>query len=337
MFFPEVMLLLKSKCVVLGQIYKTGKSVMIFKPDFASRKYFQQEVPKIIHKNRYVMNKSGFTLIELLVVIAIIALLMSILMPVLSKVKRQAQGVLCLSNLKQWMLIVSMYAEDHDSQLPVKWMLDGTNVTVKGYWIVSLHKYYPPQTKIFFCPTATKLREGGETGDKSIYAAWRSVGSGGTPVSYFRDFMPPKYLKNDGIEGSYGFNGCIQNRPLTLADPWDERIRQISNVRMPGGNLIPIFADCPSSSGGFYYTSNPPIYEGCVDGETERWVVNRHGSKSEGSTNVAFLDNTVRKVGLKELWELHWNAMWREDKKNASIPDWSYGTGWMQKFKDYVK
>jgi prepilin-type N-terminal cleavage/methylation domain-containing protein/prepilin-type processing-associated H-X9-DG protein len=56
----------------------------------------------------------GFTLVELLVVIAIIALLAGLLLPSLQRAKSKAQGLICLSNLKQLQLAMFLYATDHD-------------------------------------------------------------------------------------------------------------------------------------------------------------------------------------------------------------------------------
>jgi prepilin-type N-terminal cleavage/methylation domain-containing protein len=60
----------------------------------------------------------GFTLIELLVVIAIIALLLSILMPALGKVKEQAKQIVCASNLKQSGQACYVYATEYDGFIP---------------------------------------------------------------------------------------------------------------------------------------------------------------------------------------------------------------------------
>ncbi len=59
------------------------------------------------------MNKKGFTLIELLVVISIIALLLSILMPSLQKVKELSRRVVCSSNMKQIGLGFSIHSNDN--------------------------------------------------------------------------------------------------------------------------------------------------------------------------------------------------------------------------------
>jgi prepilin-type N-terminal cleavage/methylation domain-containing protein/prepilin-type processing-associated H-X9-DG protein len=61
------------------------------------------------------MKRKGFTLIELLVVIAIIALLMSILMPALARVREIAQRVVCGSNLSGIGKAFNIYANDNDA------------------------------------------------------------------------------------------------------------------------------------------------------------------------------------------------------------------------------
>jgi prepilin-type N-terminal cleavage/methylation domain-containing protein len=60
--------------------------------------------------------RTGFTLVELLVVIAIIAILVSMLLPALSK--SRAQGAVCLSNHKQLMLAWQLYIGDNEEVLP---------------------------------------------------------------------------------------------------------------------------------------------------------------------------------------------------------------------------
>lgn len=66
-----------------------------------------------------VICKKAFTLVELLVVIAIIALLLSIMMPALSKARQHARRVICGSNLKQQGIAFGAYATSNRDRYPI--------------------------------------------------------------------------------------------------------------------------------------------------------------------------------------------------------------------------
>lgn len=111
-------------------------------------------MPKRIH---------AFSLIELMVVIAIIAILASMMLPVLSKAMEKAKRTSCLNNLKQMGLGGHMAANDSNDRLPTSggnstnMIWNGTNLVHYGRMI----KSGTLNARMFYCPSADTFRPGG--------------------------------------------------------------------------------------------------------------------------------------------------------------------------------
>jgi prepilin-type N-terminal cleavage/methylation domain-containing protein len=267
------------------------------------------------------MKKTGFTLIELLVVISIIALLVAILLPALQRVREQARGVACQSNLRQWGVVLAMYANDHDGK---SFSAPDFYLFAHDAWPYVLRDYRPDSNDLLLCPAASGFRA--RTDVLPMYESPENTLGSASTAWRVRTRRPELVFR-----GSYGFN-CRTN----LFHRFDSGATFPRPIRYGTLSERPWMLDCVYLGAGPEQSDEPPEYEDAVVGpraDMSYFCINRH----HGAVNGLFMDSAVRKVGLKELWTLKWHPFFQVDyrwtKAGGVLPeDWPE---WMRRFRDY--
>ncbi len=279
----------------------------------------------------------GFTLIELLVVVSIIALLLAVLMPVASRVRGQAHAVGCQANLRQWGLYYAVYAQKNDGSLPAAFCQSGAcfylpTVIPDEFFRSDNGNQTDPggvmrvYGKLARCPatrwqpiaqnSATICRNGTTELAWSYGESWSAV-----------DVLGSIYAMNAWFPGSRAYYG------VSVPNLW-------TSCLVKGASDIPVYSDCraayalPDASDAPPSTEDAPL--GSADPMTPglpRYAMDRHN----GGINTLFMDWSVRKVGIKELWTLKWT------KEFERAGPWTRAGGvrpedwpqWMRGFKEY--
>ncbi len=258
------------------------------------------------------MKKRGFTLIELLVVISIIALLVSILMPALSKAREQAKAAVCLTQVKQWTQIFMMYTQENEDRF---WLEKGN--VAETLWMGVLVDYYDDVDELRVCPSATKGTNDSVNNPRYYGNTKECWGSSDETVNT-NGYFPP------GVYGSYGINHWINDLNESIFSGWKGPDNQWRKMPAKNADMVPMVGDCA------WYGSNPDIDAvpgGTISGITDitetwnkdnppegtglgswaydmtRFTMNRHS----GGINMGFADGSTRKVEVPELWTLKWH------------------------------
>jgi prepilin-type N-terminal cleavage/methylation domain-containing protein/prepilin-type processing-associated H-X9-DG protein len=280
----------------------------------------------------------GFTLIELLVVIAIIALLMAILLPSLRRARNQARAVVCQANLKQWGTILTIYTEDNQGYLPkfigdALWLIRGSSLSDGDPNKPGV--YHGVRTKgIALCPMAVRPGNYGNfyAGSSSFGSPlWQMEGTIGSTFGAWQIETPlPQFLS------SYGFNYWLFFNEFDTSVPIRTRLQKpgLNIFPIRGKAKIPTLLDCTSYH-SLFDVREPPKYdlEAPHYPKGATFIINRHN----GYINGLFLDWSVRRIGLKELWTLKWNMQFNTANRwtragGVQPEDWPE---WMRNFKDY--
>ncbi len=285
----------------------------------------------------------GFTLIELLVVIAILVLLMALLLPALSRARKQARAVVCQANLRQWGTIWATYAAENDGRMPdyrdrLREAGDAWGWSWGLGWAwgdrkkVLESKWYALTKDIIYCPMAIKPANRPDYPWGGTFLAWGWPDSASDELYYGH--------------GSYGANGWTHGSYSTDDAHWRKYGWSTTDVK--NAAAVPMHLDSALPWGDVWgwwlhheqtHTLPPPQFDAVptlvvpTSGPLDPVCINRH----DGYVNNLFLDWSVRKVGLKELWTLKWHKEYNTrgpwtQAGHVKPEDWPE---WMRHFRDY--
>lgn len=206
-----------------------------------------------------------FTLVELLVVIAIIAILAAMLLPALNKARETAQGIKCVSNLKQNYLCAYQYMDDNKGWIVQYGKIPGDIVDNERTWNDALRILgYSQGYKVWTCPTfAPQVTEAPPT--PYVYGI-----HGGT---WIEEIRAKNYQANSGLYHSGGWS-------------------QYMNIgKYPEPNKLIVFADSVNAKKQFYSLQQ-------VSGiSVDLTLHTRHRKRA----NCAIANGAVLMLGLDEL------------------------------------
>lgn len=238
----------------------------------------------------------AFTLIELLVVISIVVMLMALLLPALSRARKQAQAVACQSILHQWAVAVSAAEND--------------NTTIGFQNLPGYSGYVGEATGELLCPSARKPLPGPLSGCGDAFHA-HCVSRVSGPVT------------NRPMFCSYGHDGWLGRKSPGWQRAWD--------VATPA--RVPVFFDSACMTVEPDNGSSPPEYDICSYEGMSPVCINRHNG-GINMLFLDFSVRKIGLKGLWTLkWHRQYDTTGPWTKAGAVQPeDWP---PWMRKFKDY--
>ncbi len=256
-------------------------------------------------------SRANFTKEDLFVVLGCFVFLLANLGAIGSSGRRRAKEAVCLCNLKQWGVIWKSYTDDHGGFFPdrgssgsVGWPDSGEPPSGMNGWQYVSEPYYKNH-KILLCPEAVKPWD---YGGKPPFCSWTDQSG-----EYTGSYCVNLWVSNE-TSGNYWrtpYTKRASYAPLLLDGNWKD--------------CQAYHFDAPPNYGDYWWEPN--------QNEMKRVCVNRHNA----AVNGVFLDLSVRKIGLKELWEIWWQKDWNPN--NVPPPDFCTPTptynGWMCNMKDF--